>query len=261
MQAIGDYMQLVKVILGESAKYFVCLLFVILAMRLWRRLPKLSGPNKQQTLLLAGLVSAAACGVGYLAIAHSLGLLYSGYGMRAFRSGKILSAASLFQTSVRHWKTADALGEEGTCLLLMEAVDQGKRLLDQAKALRKGKSNAFEQHYEGLFYFFHEQPDRAYPLLEASSYELIYRWDAIKLLCVILVEKNQVTDATQFMAPFAQVEVKECDHAYVLAWLKLVDGKKLEARALLDQFPSDKLAEFWKPRFEKLRAKTQTLAS
>jgi len=156
---------------------------------------------------------------------------------------------------------ADALGEEGTCLLLMEEVDRGKRLLDRAKALRKGKSTAFEQHYEGLFYFFHEQPDRAYPLLEASSYELIYRWDAIKLLCVILVEKNQVADATQFMAPFAQVEVKECDHAYVLAWLKLVDGKKLEARALLDQFPSDKLAEFWKPRFQKLRAKTQTLAS
>ena len=127
--------------------------------------------------------------------------------------------------------------------------------------MRKGNGAPFEQHYEGLFYFFHEQPDKAYPLLEASSGELLYRWDAIKLLCVILLEKNQGLEAANFMAPFAEVKVKDCDHAYVVASLKLLEGKKRETEALLDEFPPDKLAEFWKTRFEKLRAKTQKLPS
>jgi hypothetical protein len=261
MQAIGDYMEFVKLILGESARYFACLLFAILAIRLWRRAPRLKGANKQQTLLLAGLASAASCAIGYLSMNHSLGLLYSNYGMKAFRSGQVLSAASLFHTSAAHWKTADAVGKEGACLLLLGNEDQGPRLLAEAKTMRKGNVAPFEQHYEGLFYFFHDQPDKAYPLLEASSSELLYRWDAIKLLCVILLEKNQGIEAANFMAPFAGVKIEDCDHAYVVASLKLLEGKKSETEALLDAFPPDKLAEFWKTRFEKLRAKTQKLPS
>jgi hypothetical protein len=257
MQAIGEYTQLVKLILGESAKYFLLLVFVVLAIRLWRRLPRVAGKNKRNNLILACLASMATCGIGYVSMSHSLSLLYSYYGMRAFSSGHLSSAFVLFQESSEFWKSADAVGKQGVCLLLLKQPRQGTRLLDEAKMLRGGKCAPFEQFYEGLMLFFQEEPDKAMPLLDASCVDLAFRWDALKMLAIIQMEKGRTADAARLMEPFLQVEVESCDHAYLMAGLKLQEGKKAEARALLDKFPSGSLPGFWKSRFEKLRAKTQ----
>jgi hypothetical protein len=257
MQYIGEYAQLIKLILGESGKYFLLLLSSVLAIRLWRRLSKMSGKNRRQNLLLACLASAAAWGIGYCSIYHSLSLVYSAYGMRAFSDGNLTSAVSLFQTSSEYWKSTDTLGKEGVCLLFLGKTDRGMQFLDAAKALRKGKNTPFEQFYKGLFYFLSEQSDKAIPLLEAASVDTTYRWQVTKILAVIQIDKNNAADAARLLNPFLQVEVKECDHAYIMASLKLLAGKNAEAQALLDKFPSASLPSFWKSRFEKLRAKTQ----
>jgi hypothetical protein len=55
------------------------------------------------------------------------------------------------------------------------------------------------------------------------------------------------------MQPFLEVEVKETDQAYVVASLKLLDGKTNDARAILEKFPAETLSGFWQPRFQKLR--------
>ena len=132
-------------------------------------------------------------------------------------------------------------------MLLADKPDQGMRLLDKAKSLRSGRSSYFEEFYEGLYYFFHEQPDRAVPLLEASSAKTGYQWNVAKLLSVIALEKNHPDDAKRLMKPYSQVEVEDGDysHAYVAASLKLLEGKKAEARAVLDRFPSGNLSPFW----------------
>jgi hypothetical protein len=186
-------------------------------------------------------------------------LLYYYFGTKAFDADNLLPASSLFQTSFTYWKNADALGREGICLLLADKPDQGMRLLEEARALRKGGSSSFEQFNEGLYYFFHEQPDKAVPLLEASSAKAGYQWNVARLLSVIALEKNRPDDAERLMKPYSQAEVEDGDysHAYVAASLKLLEGKKAEARSIIDRFPSGKLSPFWKPRFEKLQAKTQ----
>jgi len=259
MPNIPDYVEVTQVILGETAKYFALLLFSVLAIRLWRRLPRMAAGNKGKNIALACAISAAAGGIGYCSVCHSLSLLYYYFGIKAFEADNLLPAASLFRTSSSYWRSADALGREGLCFLLTDRPDQGMRLLDEARTLRKGESSAGEQFYEGLYYFFHEQFDKAVPLLEISSAKADYRWNVTRLLAVIALEKNQPQDAERLMAPFAQVEVGDGDysHAYVMISLKLHEGKKTEAGLILDRFPASQLTPFWKSRFEKLRAKIQ----
>jgi hypothetical protein len=225
--------------------------------RLWRRWPKLEGGNRRTTLGLAALMSLATCAIGYASISHSLSLLYSNYGTRAFRAGNMGSALLLYQKSAGYWKNADALGGEGVCLMLLGHPEQGTHLLETAKTLRKGKSTAFEDHYEGLFYFLNEQPDKAFPLLKASSCDLSYHWDALKLLAVMLIDRGQVSDAQDLMKPFLGAEIKEVDQAYIMASLKLAENKQDEAQSVLNRFPAEQLPDFWKTRFSKLRAKAQ----
>ena len=255
---IEDYVDAIKVILGETAKYLALLLFSVLAIRLWRRRSGTAAGKKGQNFLLACLSGAAACGIGYFSIGHSLSLLYYYYGNKAFDAGNYLPAASLFQTSFAYWKNADALGREGICLLLADEPDRGMRRLDEAKALRKGGSSSFEQFNAGMYFFFHEQPDQAVPLLEASSAKAGYQWNVARLLSVIALEKGRPDEAERIMKPYLRAEVKDGDyaHAYVVASLKLREGNQAEARSIIERFPSGKLTPFWKPRFEKLRTKT-----
>ncbi len=260
MQAIGDYTHLIKLILQESGKCLALLLLAVLAIRLWRRWPKLAGANRQKTLRLAVLMTLTAGATGYLCVSHSLSLLYSTYGMRAFRAGNLGSALLLCHKSEEYWKTADAVGEQGVCLLLLGRATQGARLLDEAKAMRQGQNSAFEQHFEGVFYFLNEEPDKAFPLLKASSGELTYRWDALKILAVMLIERGQISDAADLMKPFLQVEVKDIDQAYVMASLKLSENKQDEAVSVLNRFPTQQLPDFWKARFDKLRARAQGIS-
>jgi hypothetical protein len=253
---MGDYIVLVKSLLQEVAKYVSLLIISVLAIRLWRRLPKIPGPDRRKNFLAACIFSVAACGLGYFSICHSLGRLYSHYGTRAFDSGNFMPAFSLFQMSSGYWKTADALGKEGVCLLLSGRPEEGLRLLDAAKAMRRSQSS-FEQFYEGAHYFFHDQPGQAAPLLEAASADPSYRYNATKLLAVIQLDRNQPAEAARLMNPFLQVKPEDCDQAYIVASLDLREGKKADVKALLNQFPSAQLPVFWRPRFEKLRAEIQ----
>ena len=52
-----------------------------------------------------------------------------------------------------------------------------------------------------------------------------------------------------------QAEVTESDQAYIIASLKLAEGKKAEAQVILNKFPVQDLTPMWKSRFEKLQAK------
>ena len=135
--------------------------------------------------------------------------------------------------------------------------DRGLALILQAKALRKGGETPFEAYYEGLYYFVNGDVDRAVPPLEVASADTTYRWGVIKTFAVINLDANRVEPAARLMQPFQQVEVTESDHAYIMAFLKFADGKKAEARALLDKFPETTVSPLWQSRFAKLRARLQ----
>ena len=168
-------------------------------------------------MCLASILSLATGAIGYFGMNHSLSLLYSSYGLRAFHNGNMAAALSLFQQSESHWKSADNLGQAGVCFLLLAQPEEGERRIEEAKRLRKGMSSTFEVHYSGVYYFLNEEPDKAFPLLKASSDYPEYRWNALKLLAVILVEKNQAGDAAQLMEPFAQAKITDFEQAYVIA--------------------------------------------
>jgi tetratricopeptide (TPR) repeat protein len=257
MPNIGDYLGLIELLLNETAKYFALLLFSVLAIRLWRRLPKLPGEKKPGNFALACLVSALAYGIGYFSICHSLGLMYSYFGMKAFRSHRLDPALSLFQTALNYWENADAVGGKGVCLIWTGKPDEGILLLDQARVLRKGKDSPFEDFYEGLYYFYHDDVTHAVPLLEAASADANYGWGITKLFAIIQLDRNQPQEARRLMQPFMKIEVMDPDQAYVIASLSLADGKKAEAQALVDKFSSGDLIPFWKVRFEKLRERIQ----
>src|SRR5215469_1789567 len=126
---IRDYTEGLTVFLSEAGKYFLLLLLVVLALRLWRQLPRLSGPNRQKMLLFASVASILTVATGYFSISNSLGRLNYYYGMKAVNAGHFDSALLLFQTSAKNWKTADALGGEGVCMLWTGMTNQGMGLL------------------------------------------------------------------------------------------------------------------------------------
>jgi hypothetical protein len=256
---MGEYTDFIKILLGETVKYVLLLLFSVLAIRFWRRLPQLSASRLRYNFLLACLASGIACGIGYFSVNHSLSLLYFYYARRAFDLAHWSSSFILFQTSAKYWRNADAMGGQGVCMLLLGDSREGVALIHEAKALRHGQNTPFEEYYEGEFYFFQNQPDKAVPLLEASSANPIYYWNVAKTLTVVQLDGHQTADARRLMKPFLQVPVKkdECDHAYIVASFALLDGKTNEARALLDEFRPDQLNPFWKSRFDQIRAKTQ----
>jgi len=254
---IGGYSNFAELWLGEAAKYLALLLFAVLAIRLWRRLPRLPSAARPGGLWLAGAATVIACAVGYFSLCHSLGRLYSYYGMKALHSGRVLPALALLQVSEGYWKNADTLGEQGVCLLFLDKPAEGIQLLDQAKAMRSGRTTSFEQFFQGLYYLVHGQTGAAVPLLEQASSDSTYRWSVIKLFAVVQLDQNQPGEAAKLMEPFQQVQVTESDHAYIVAALDLAQGKTAEARALVAKYDSDSLPLFWKSRFDKLRAKLQ----
>jgi hypothetical protein len=256
---MGDYLRLTRLLLLESAKYLILLLVVLLAVRLWRRYFAFASAKNRGNLAAACAASALAVGIGYFSMCHSLGLLYSYYGTQALSAGNVLSARSLFEQSSHYWRSPEAVGKRGVCLLLSGDTEEGLRGLEQARALRHGRGSPFEQFYGGLHYFFANQPDKAVPLLEAASEESAFQWNVTKLLAVVALDTNRPEEAERLMGRFSNLEVPdtEADQAYVVASLKLFKGKMDEAKALLNRFPAGKLSEFWKPKFEKLRSKIQ----
>lgn len=257
MLSIRGYIELLKLLLEESTKYFALLLFTVLAIRFWRRTAKVDRQKRPLNIFWAFVASLLAGGIGYFSICHSLSLMYYHFGTRAFRSYRLEPALSLFQTSLNYWNHADALGGKGLCLLWTGNVDEGVRSLKAARALRRGDGPPFESYYEGLYYFYHDQVPDAVPLLEAASADPEFDWRITKLFAVIQLDRNQLQEAARRMQPFMRFEVTEPDQAYIIASLKLADGKKAEALALVDKFLPGDPPPFWKARLEKLRIKIQ----
>jgi hypothetical protein len=253
MPNIIDYTETIKVVLVETAKYFALLLFSVLAIRLWRRWSKMPGRTRLKNFALAGLATCLAGAIGFFSLCHSLGVMYSYFGMKAFRDYRIDPALSLFQTSLTYWKSPAAIGRKGVCLLWTGKADEGIRLLDEARRLRKGQGTPFEDYYEGLYFFSQDNVTNAAPLLEAASADIDYNWSIIKIFAAIQLDRHQPQEALKLMQPFLKVEVTEADQAYVMAGLKLTEGKNAEAQALVDKFSTGDLTPFWKVRFDRLR--------
>jgi len=253
MPDIGNYTETTKLVLGEAGKYFALLLFSVLAIRLWKRWTKTSTADKLNSLLLPFAATLAAAAIGYFSMCQSLGKLYSYYGMEAFHAGRLLQALSLFESSAKFWNSPDALGQKGVCLLLSGNAEQGLPLIDEAKARRKGTGTSFEEFYEGLYYFTQGQRVKSVPLLEAASANQSDGWSVVELFAVMELDGNHPADAAALMKPFMAAEVTENDQAYIIASLKMAEGKTNEARVIMDKFFTGDLSPMWKTRFEKLR--------
>jgi len=256
MPDIGNYTNSTALILSEASKYFALLVFSVLAIRLWRRWTKIPTVDKLKNLPLACVVTFAAVAIGYFSMCHSLGKLYFHYGMNAFGEDRLLPALSLFETSSKYWNSADATGADGVCRLLLGRPDQGIQRIQNAKSMRKGRSTPFEEFYEGLYFFQAGERTNAVPLLKTAWENEMYRWSVTKLFAIMLLDEDRPADAADWMKPFMQVEVTEVDQAYIVASLKLADGKKAEASMILGKFPSEAEDQslVGKVRFEKLRA-------
>jgi Flp pilus assembly protein TadD len=205
--------------------------------------------------LFTSLTSLAAAASGWLSVRHSLSLLHAYYGDVAFDAHRLAAAARLYHTAQQHWKSADTVGKEGICLLLLDRRETARGLLAEAQTMRGGSRSAFEQFFEGMYWFFREQPERARPLLEQSWAGEDFRWRSSLLLAVIHVDQGNPAKAAQCLGPFLQAAVEDYDQAYVMAALKLAAGQPAEARVLLAPYPPEKLPRFWRPRFERLRAR------
>ena len=123
--------------------------------------------------------------------------------------------------------------------------------------MRRGKGSPFEEFYEGLYYFYHDDPTNAVPLLEAASADPAFQWNVTKLFAALQLDWNQPQEAARLMQPFMQADVTDADQAYIVASLKLIEGQTNEALALADEFLTNHPPPFWKIRLEKLKAKTQ----
>jgi hypothetical protein len=193
--------------------------------------------------------------IGYFSMCQSLGKLYSYYGMEAFHAGRLSQAYSLFATSKIYWNSPDVLGQQGVCLLLTGNAGEGLQLIEAAQARRRGAGTPFEDFYEGLYFFSRGEAAKSIPLLQAAGADQTYRWSVVKFFAVMELEANQTADAEVLMKTFLAAEVTESDQAYIIASLKLAEGKTNEARVLVDKFSTGDLSPMWKARFEKLQAR------
>jgi hypothetical protein len=255
MQAIGDYTFIVKLALVEGGKYLLLLFLVAFALRLWRFAKVATELKRSKAIVFAMVSSLVAVFVGYCVLASSLSQIYAAKGRIAFRDSKLKMALAAFESSSRCWRTADNVGEQGVIRLLLGQSQAAMPLLAEAK-MRRGRNTPFEQFYGGLFFFFDGSPERALPLLQGAAADQRFQWDATKLIAVILIESGHSNDAVEIMKPFRAIEIKDPDHAYVLALLDLQKGRKVEARAELDHFSNEKLSHFWQTRFSKIRNQT-----
>jgi tetratricopeptide (TPR) repeat protein len=250
---MANYIENLTGVLTEAAKYFFVLVFSVLAMRLWRSWVKRGRQKDFTGGLVAAAVTLLALTIGYFSMCHSLGSLYSSYGLKAFHAGRLPQALALFEIAGGYSHRADISGREGVCRLLLGDVEKGEAMLAQARASRRGDSQ-FEDFYAGYYWFTQGDYNRAAPWLRIAYGADEYRWTVTKLFSVMALESNRPAEAANLMQPYNQVEVTEPDHAYILAGLKLAGGKKAEARALLERFPVTSLSPPWKGHYEKMRA-------
>jgi hypothetical protein len=253
MISIGNYTTDTLSVLKEAIKYFVLLLLCILAIRLWHRFFMVAAARTTGSFLIAAAATVLACGVGYVSMRQSLALMDSYFGMRAFEQERFPQSFLLFQEADHHWRSADAVGKMGVSLLMLDD-NRGLDLMSQARTLRHGHGTYFEFYHEGFYRFVKGDSQGATPFLQAATNDPDYDWEATKLLAIIALDQKRNEDATALMEPFMQAPVTGFDQAYIMASIKLAQGKTNEARTLLDKFPDASLSPWWTNRFEKLRS-------
>jgi hypothetical protein len=253
MPDIRQYVALAKLLLVEGGKYFALLLFAVLAIRLWRNGLKVQGGIRTKNIVLAVCLSVLTAGIGWFSIRNSMGKLYLHYANQAFDAGKVEQAYVLFDDASGFWLGPDAAGGKGVCLVLLGVTNTGEDWLQKAKNLRQGHSSPFEQFYPGLYYFMHDDQQKALPLLEEASTDYAYRWNVTKILAIMDLDQGHPEGAARLMQPYAQAEITDSDHAYIVAALDVVAGKKNDAQALLDKFANASLLPLSKARFDKLQ--------
>jgi hypothetical protein len=253
MPSIHSYAELTTLVLAESAKYFLFLLLVVLAVRLWRRFVKLPGAARRVNLILALIFTVLAAGTGYFSIRHSMSRMYYHFGMNAFHDAHLDPAFSLFDSSWSSRPNADALGAKGVCLLMSGHPDAGIAFINQAREMR-GKGAPFEDFYLGLVYFYSGDETNAIPRLQSAANDPDFTWDITKIFAVIQLDHGLTNGAAKLMQPYLAADVTEPDHAYIVARLKQVDGKRDEAQALVDKFGSREMTPFWRARYAKLKS-------
>jgi hypothetical protein len=131
-------------------------------------------------------------------------------------------------------------------------ASEAEALFQKANAMRKGRSRPFEQYYQGLYYFMSNQQRKALPLLEGAATDDAYQWNAIKFFAIMELDGGYPADAARIMKPYRQAEITDSDQAYVIASLRLAEGDKAGAQALVDKY-SPGVPPFWKARFDKLQ--------
>lgn len=255
MPDIGNYTEDTRLILAEAGKYFALLVCCVLAIRLWRRWAKVPASRNAGGLLAAGMVTVAAVAIGYVSMSQSLSFMCCYYGKQAFQAGRLPQALTLFEQAGKYWNGADALGGQGVCRLVLGDAENGLALIAQARIKRQGNGTPFEDFYEGVYRFNKGDMKGAVPLLSEASGDYTYCWTVIKLFVVMALDENRIAHAAEKMKPYLQAEVTEFDQAYIVASLKLAEGKKDEARKVLDKFPMSELTPMWQERYAKLREK------
>ena len=255
---ISGYLGLIQILLVEFGKYFFLILLVVLAYRLARNTFKAPKNLRLNGFLLAGGLALLTLGLGYVSIRSSLGKLYFHYGEQAFNAGRLEQACELFDRSGKYWSSADATGRCGVCLLLMEIPKSGEELLVKAAAMRGGVNTGWEQYHRGLYYLIRHQNKKAVEFLSAVSGDPNYHWIVLKYFAALDLDAGDLPHAAGLMKPYLQMDVTDGDQAYLVASLKLAEGKPAEARALLDKFSAATLTPFWRSRFEKLQAQLKT---
>ncbi len=254
MPSIGNYLSTIQIVLVEFGKYFAVLLLAVLTYRICRGSVKLPAANRWKGFLLAGFIGILAVGTGYFSIRNSLAILYFHYGEVAFQSGRLEQAYALYDTSGKYWDGADVTGRRGVCLMLLGISDAGEDLLAQAAKLRHGSNTGFENYHAGLYYLINHQDKKAIPFLSAASADPAYHWTVLKYFAALDLDIGDTAHAAELMQPYMGADVTDGDQAYILASLKLADGKSDEARKLLEKFSAADLTPFWQGRFEKLQA-------
>jgi tetratricopeptide (TPR) repeat protein len=254
---IFSYTENARLVLAEAGKYFALLVFSVLAIRLWRRYATVPASRNAGGLLAAGVATALAVAIGYFSMCQSLGIMNCYYGKLAFQQGRVPQSLNLFEQAGKYWNNADAVGGQGVCRLMSGDAENGLALIAEARRRRRAKETPFEDFYEGVYRFNEGDVKTAVPLLESASTDYTYRWSVIKLFIVMALDENNVAHAAEKMRPFMQAEVTEFDQAYIVASLKLAEGKKDEARRLLDKFRTTDLPPVWQKRYAKLREKLQ----
>lgn len=255
MPDITSYTEDTKLILAEGGKFFALLVFSVLAVRLWRRVAKVAASRNAGGFLAAGVATGLAVAIGYFSMCQSLGAMYCRYGKLAFQRGRLPQALALFEDAGKCWNSADALGGQGVCHLVAGDSATGLALIAEARLRRHGAETPFEDFYEGIYRFDKGDMQAAVPLLESASGDYAYRWSVIKLFTVMALDENHTAHAAEKMKPFMGAEVTEFDQAYIVASLELAEGRKAEARQLLDKFSTTALTPAWRKRYAILREK------